>query len=785
MPHPEFDFSGAKSTTDTVLRALENDSRFARNIVAWKCLPATPPQYAPFPDELDPALVKVLQERGFSQLYTHQAEAVRLALEGRDLVVVTPTASGKTLCYNLPVLQQILREPESRALYLFPTKALSQDQMNEVHGIATKLERDIKVYTFDGDTPASARRAIRNSGHIVVTNPDMLHTGILPHHTLWVRLFENLKYVVIDEVHHYRGVFGSHLANIVRRLSRICRFYGSDPVFICCSATIANPAELTERLIEKPVALVDKSGAPTGEKHFIFYNPPLVNKELGIRKSAVKEASRLAMHFLMENIQTIVFARSRLRVEIITTYLKRMLSRAKRRSDNVRGYRGGYLPLERREIERGLKDKSILGVVSTNALELGIDIGQLQVSIMAGYPGTVSSTWQQGGRAGRRGATSAVILVGSSAPLDQFILAHPEYFFGASPESGIVNPNNVPILVSHLRCAAFELPIEDGEVFGVENLGPVLQFLEEEEVLHHNGNRWHYTSERYPAEEVSLRSANPENFVVLNISTVDHKVIAEVDFDSAPMLIHEDAVYIHQSQTFFIERLDYDGRTAYAKEVQVDYYTDAISKTDIRTLDIDEQAPLPTPGWDGVADAAELFTRNFGVVSVTTLVTKFKKVKFETHESVGYGEVKLPEREMQTESYWISFSDVVHELVPEKEMGGALVAMAQVLANVIPIHVMCDPRDFHVAGLVKSPDVEQATVFAYDAYPGGIGLAQKAYQLHDHLMRSALQLLDGCSCEGGCPSCVGPPLDVGQRGKDYARALFRQLLSQSEARVAS
>jgi DEAD/DEAH box helicase domain-containing protein len=775
MPHPKFDFNAPKTDAESALISFEDSKQFGDGIAHWKKLPPVSAQYAPFPPALDPKLVEILKARGIEQPYTHQAEAVQLALENKNLVVVTPTASGKTLCYNLPVLQSLIDEPETRALYLFPTKALSRDQMNEVHDVSTQLERDIKVYTFDGDTPASARRAIRNSGHIVVTNPDMLHTGILPHHTLWVRLFENLKYVVIDEIHHYRGVFGSHLANVLRRLKRICAFYGSHPTFICCSATIANPRELASKVIGEDVELVDQSGAPQGERHFIFYNPPLVNRELGIRRSSVKEASRIALHFLQENIQTITFARSRLRVEILTTYLKRMMRRLKKNPDLIRGYRGGYLPLERREIERGIKDGSILGVVSTNALELGIDIGQLQVSVMSGYPGSVSSTWQQGGRAGRRGGVSAIILVGSSAPLDQYILAHPEYFFGASPESGIINPNNVPILVSHLRCAAFELPIEDGEAFGVENPTPALKFLEDEEVLHHIKGRWHYTSERYPAEEVSLRSANPENFVVLNISTVDNKVLGEVDFDSAPELIHEDAIYIHQSQTYFVERLDYDGRTAYVKEVEVDYYTDAIAKTDIRTLDVDESAPLPTPGWDGMADAEGLFTRNLGVISVTTLVTKYKKVKFETHESVGYGDIALPEREMQTESYWIRFSDEAYDIIPEKEMGGALAAISQALANVIPIHVMCDPRDFRVAPMVKSPDNEEASVFVYDAYPGGMGLSQRAYEIHDDIIASALELLKGCCCDSGCPSCVGPPLEVGPRGKDYALNLLGSL----------
>ncbi len=408
------------------LDRLRQDETFVKNLTTWHTIQERPPRYAPFPEGLSSRLVEGLRKRGIEGLYTHQHQAVEAALRGEHVCVVTPTASGKTLCYNVPVLNTLLANPEARALYLFPTKALSQDQMHELTSTIEGLEVKLGAYTFDGDTPPSARKAVRSAGHVVVTNPDMLHTGILPHHTIWIRLFENLRYVVIDEVHHYRGVFGSHLANVLRRLKRICAFYGSDPQFICCSATIANPKEMAERIVEKPVTLVDDNGAPAGEKHFLFYNPPVVNRELGIRRSSVKEAARLARSLISRDIQSIVFARSRLRVEILTTYLKEAVRKMGKDHNMVRGYRGGYLPTERREIERGLRDCSVMAVVSTNALELGIDVGSLEACVICGYPGTIASTWQQGGRAGRRSGSSAVFLVATSSPLDQFIISHPE-----------------------------------------------------------------------------------------------------------------------------------------------------------------------------------------------------------------------------------------------------------------------------------------------------------------------------------------------------------------------
>ena len=795
---------------DILEKHLVADRRYGPNITRCKHLPAKPARYAPFPKTMSDALIQVMRARGIEQLYSHQAEAIEHVQSGKNVTVVTPTASGKTLCYNLPVIDRLIDQPESRALYLFPTKALSQDQLNELYGITQALDRDFKVYTFDGDTPQHARKAIRTAGHIVVTNPDMLHTGILPHHTLWIRLFENLSYIVIDELHHYRGVFGSHLANVIRRLKRICEFYGSSPQYICCSATIANPKELAETIVEEPFEVVDKNGAPQGEKYFVFYNPPVVNAELGIRRSHVKESARLAARFVYEGVQTIVFARSRLRVEILTTYLKRIMKRLRRNPKQIQGYRGGYLPLERRAIEKGVKEGEILGVVSTNALELGIDIGSLSVSILAGYPGTIASTWQQGGRAGRRQGASLVLLIASSSALNQFMVQHPEYFFGQSPEAGIVNPDNLAILASHVKCAAFELPFEDGETFGKTEIGDILRYLEESQILRHTGGRWYWASERYPAEEISLRSATPENFVVLNTSR-KNEVIGEVDYESAPLLIHDEAIYLHQTQSYLIDRLDWDQRIAYAREIDSDYYTDAQVKTDIKILreDLCESAAraAPAPPENVIAFPSEKVvqkgeqvlaegpllkgdraeesepvelgevTRSTGDVSVTMLATKYKKIKFETHENVGYGEIHLPEQELQTEAYWLSFPEGLTEQFRLRglDLGGGLHGLATLLMQVVPVFVMCDPRDIRPVAMLKSPYNEQPTVYLYDRYPGGIGICRSIYDRHDRIVRAALQRLKECDCPRGCPSCVGPTLEVGATGKRSTEALLGRL----------
>lgn len=754
---------------------LRKDDSFLANLTTWQTIPPRPARYAGFPESLDARLVAGLRKRGIADLYTHQTEAVEAAVSGEDVCVVTPTASGKTLCYNLPVLNRLIANPEARALYLFPTKALSQDQVHELKSFIDDLEVKIGTYTFDGDTPASARKAVRQAGHIVVTNPDMLHAGILPHHTIWIRLFENLEYVVIDELHHYRGVFGSHLANVIRRLKRICAFYGSNPKFICCSATIANPAEMAEKIIERPVHLVDNNGAPQGERHFLFYNPPVVNAELGIRKSAVKEVSRLATHFLSKGVQSIIFARSRLRVEILTTYLKDSVRKMQKNHNLVKGYRGGYLPTERREIERGLRDGDIMTVISTNALELGIDIGSLDVCIMTGYSGSVASTWQQAGRAGRRTGVSLVVLVATSAPLDQYIIAHPEYFFDQAPENATVDPNNLLIVTSHIKCAAFELPFTDEEAFGLDRASTqeILAYLEENRVVRHVRDKWHWSEESYPAEEVSLRTSAPGNVVILD-TTDNGRVIGEVDLFAAPVEVYPNAIYIHQSVQYTIDELDLEDRKAYARPVETDYYTDAQIKVDLKVIDTFRDEMI-----GGV-------TKCCGELSVTWLPTMYKKIKFGTHENVGFGEIHLPETTMHTASYWIDFPEELSESfgVGQEELGAGLNALANTLRQVAPVQVLCDLTDIRAHANLRSPFSERPAIFLYETYPGGVGFSEKLFTHHDRMFEAAIALLSDCGCAAGCPSCVGTALETGQRAKDTALRLAHLALGIDETREA-
>lgn len=832
------------------LQSLTRTAHLARNFTHLHHVPAREARYADFPPELDERLVRALNGRGFTQLYSHQSSAIRAALNGEDMVVVTPTASGKTMCFNVPVVQEILTNPESRALFLFPTKALAQDQYNELYELTTAAGGKIKVYTFDGDTPSNARRAIRVAGNIVLTNPDMLHNGILPHHTTWIKLFENLKYVVIDEVHHYRGVFGSHVANVMRRLARVCEFYGSHPQFICCSATIANPREIAETLTERKCTLIDDNGAPSGEKYFLFYNPPIINEDLGIRRGVVNETRRVAARFLATDTPTIVFARSRMRVEVLLNYLKKTMRKLHKNPERVAGYRGGYLPNERRVIEQGIKSGAIVGVVSTNALELGIDIGQLKAAVIAGYPGSVASTWQQAGRAGRKGEASAVVMVASSSPLDQFFITHPQYFFGKAPESAIVNPDNVAILANHIKCAAFELPFIDTEKFGLVDPSAVLRYLEDQHIIRHSGGKWHWSSDVYPAEGISLRSASAENFVVVNTRD-KNRIMAEVDYDSAPFLIHTEAIYMHMSQTYYIENLDWERRTAYARPQSSDYYTDALANTNIRVLQVDtsepwystgteEEAPqadperplvraaameeypvtkTPDPGPSASSDyppygpdevrrrvegepptapdsreprlnvqiPQPMISRNFGEVVVSTLVAKFKKIKFETHENIGYGDIHVPPLEMQTEAYWMVFNPEASQWMREAglDLGAGLSGLASLLSNIVPLFVLCDPRDLASLPMVRSTHDELPVIYFYDKYPGGIGLARKVFDMDRHVLTAAADVLGACGCGSGCPSCVGPELESGADAKLSARVLLEAMLRDSTACTAT
>lgn len=724
------------------LSELIEQLKLNENIIHWHEIEPKEARTKEIPCEVEDRIRSALHKRGIEKLYTHQYTAFQTVQNGENIVAVTPTASGKTLCYNLPVLQAIAENPANRALYLFPTKALAQDQKSELNEMIHEMGIDIKSFTYDGDTSPVIRQKVRKAGHIVITNPDMLHSAILPHHTKWVSLFENLKYIVIDELHTYRGVFGSHVANVIRRLKRICKFYGSHPIFICTSATIANPKELAEQLTGNPMQLIDDNGAPSGRKHFVFYNPPIVNKPLNIRKSATVEVNQLAKQFLENNIQTIVFARSRVRVEIILSHLQELVKQ-EIGSKSIRGYRGGYLPKQRREIEKGLREGDILGVVSTNALELGVDIGQLQVCVMTGYPGSVASTWQQAGRAGRRYGEALIIMVASSTPIDQYIVQNPDYFFERSPEYARINPENLIILVDHLKCAAYELPFQDGEQFGSLDIQEILEYLVEERVLHQNGGKFYWANQSFPATNISLRSASQENVVIIDQTDVANvNIIGEMDRFSAMTLLHDEAIYLHEGVQYQVEKLDWEHNKAYVKEVNVEYYTDANLAVQLKVLEIDKTVNRKQ---------ASIY---YGDVTVNMLPTIFKKIRLTTFENIGSGPIYLPEEELHTSATWLELTNLDEKLT-DKTVEQLLLGVANVIQHIVPIHVMCDRNDIHVVSQIKAAHTGLPTIFIYDHYPGGIGLAKDVFNRFDEIKNAAAQLINKCPCEDGCPSCIG------------------------------
>ena len=707
-------------------------------------IPAAEARFASLPDDVRPELARALAARGIERLYSHQADAYNAVRSGRHLVVVTPTASGKTLCYNLPVLQRLLERPDRRALFVFPTKALAQDQLAELSALKHGLPIDLRVDTYDGDTSPGRRTAIREAGHIVMTNPDMLHAGLLPHHTRWRRLFSSLDFVVIDELHMYRGLFGSQVANVIRRLKRICAFYGSTPTFICASATIANPLQLAKRLLEEEnIELVERNGAPRGERRLVFYNPPLLNRETGIRRSSMLEARRIAAPWIRSGVQTIVFCRSRLQVEVMLSYLRQDLAPRLDAAQRVRGYRAGYLPLHRREIEAGLRSGEITSVVSTNALELGIDIGSLQTAILVGYPGTIASTWQQLGRAGRRSG-SVGVFVASSSPLDQFIVRHPEYFLSADPEEGLIDPDNLLLLAAHLQAGLFELPFEDKERLGRADVRELLELFEEDGSASRSAGRWFWSRQAFPAEEIHLRRIAADNVVIIDTSQPRPRVIGEMDQFTAPVLLHEEAVYLHEGAQFHVERLDWEEKKAYVHPVEVDYYTDALASVTVQVLDT-----FAGPDQEGLA-------RSHGELKITALASMFKKIRFHTHENIGSGPIHLPEQTLHTTGYGITVDEELWRTLGRQTLEAGLQGMAHSLRYVASLRLMCDPRDLGAVAEVRSVTTRLPTVTVYEMYPGGVGYSRRMFELHRELLEHAAALVRDCPCLAGCPSCVGP-----------------------------
>ncbi len=743
-------------------------------------------EYSGFSQKLNPEIVDIYKRKGIDRMFSHQREAVDKILEGNNVVVSTPTASGKTLIYNTVTLNSLMNNKAAKSLYLFPTKALSQDQLKELFDLNKLLGDKLGLFTYDGDTPQTTRKAIRKQAQIVITNPYMLHSGILPHHTKWINLFENLKYVIIDELHYYTGVFGSHMGNIIRRLKRICDFYGSDPIFIMSSATISNPKELAEMITEEKVVLIDKNGAPRGEKYIVFLNPPVVNKQLGIRKSYITLAREVSGILLKNGLSIITFTNARLITEVLVKYLKNDFEKNVNQRGTIRGYRGGYLPAKRREIERGLKNGSIRGVVSTNALELGIDIGSLDGVVLASYPGTISSTWQRIGRAGRRSSSSIGVLVASSSPVNQYIVNHPEYFTGKSPETGRINPDNLTILIDHIKCAAFELPFVKGEKFGNEDLNEILNYLAENKILLNRDDKWFWSEEGYPADAVSINRVSSDNFVVVDTTSVE-RVIAEVDFSSALETLHEKAIYILEGEQYIVEKFDFDNRKAFVKESNSDYYTDAITYTKVSILDIFDYTNN------------NYYDFSVGDVHVFSQVVGFKKLKFFTNENVGAGDLQLPQREMHSTAFWITIKKELLDSVNlnNEDKIEAVNGIAYLMRHIGAVLLMCDVKDLGVSvednitknslntGFgKKSPLLSQQdgvygfepNIYIYDSYPNGIGFSEVLYREGETLLNEILKTLEDCNCPGGCPSCVGPPIRKGGKHKDAAKFIIKSLL---------
>jgi DEAD/DEAH box helicase domain-containing protein len=765
---------------DGALLAQRLERRYADRITGSFTLPGREGRYAPIPDEVPAALAEALRARGIERLYAHQAQAWEATRRGEHVAIVTPTASGKSLCYTLPVLSAAMT-CQAKALYLFPTKALAQDQVAELLELNRAGELGVKAFTFDGDTPGDARQAIRLHGDIVVSNPDMLHQAILPHHTKWAQFFENLQYVVIDEIHTYRGVFGSHVTNVLRRLKRICAFYGASPQFILCSATIGNPQAHAQALIEERVHAITESGAPTGDKHVLLWNPPVVNADLGLRASARSQSNRIARIAIKSGLKTLVFAQSRLMVEVLTKYLKDIFDHDPRKPARIRAYRGGYLPTERRQAERAMRQGRIDGIVSTSALELGVDIGSLDVVILNGYPGSVAATWQRFGRAGRRQRPCLGVLVASSQPLDQYVVRHPDFFADAPPEHARTAPDQPLILFDHIRCAAFELPFNAGEPFGPVDPLVYLEALAESEVVHREGERWEWIADSYPANAVSLRSVADGNFVVVDRTDGKQTIIAEVYYSAAAPTLYEGAIHMVQSTPYQVERLDWEGRKAYVSRTQVDYYTDSIDYTRLKVLERFDGGPA------GRGDA------HHGEVHVVRRVSGYKKIRYYTHENIGYGPVNLPDQELHTTAVWWQLPQAAlgKAFASRQDALDGFLAASHALHVVATVAVMADARDLQkavgngdgawfaladqsgrgqlrgVEGAEGAASLEQAfvpTVYLYDNFPGGVGLSEPLWQRQGELVQRAGELVQRCDCKAGCPACVGPVLAAHEEG---------------------
>lgn len=763
-------------TPADIARDLQADPELRDAFAHWRRFPERPGLTADFPAGLDPRLVELFRSRGVVDPYRHQVEAMEHALAGEDVLIATPTASGKTLAYTAPVLQRLLEtNGGARSIWMFPTKALSQDQSSNLNALIEALGEPWHSFTYDGDTPPSVRRTLRERGHVILTNPWMLHQGILPNHAKWADLFRGLAYIVIDEVHTLSGVFGSHAANVLRRLVRLAEHYGARPRFLLSSATLRDPGEHAERLIGRPVRVVEADASPSGERIFGVYNPPVVNPVAGLRANALEEARRLALRICGPDHQTIFFCNRRTGVEVLTRYLREQAPRMGLQEDEVRGYRGGYLPLLRREVEGALRSGEVKVVVSTNALELGIDIGRLDAAVLVGYPGTQASFWQRVGRVGRRGGTSLVVMIARSDPTDQYLAHHPEYLFGAPRERLGIDPDNLVILSEQLKCAAFELAFRRGDAFGdAPHVDDVLDYLaEESQLLLAKNDAWYWMADAYPAQDVSLAGGEPDNVLVLDLDT--ERAIGEVDREGSITAVHEGAIYQVEGETWKIERFDHKNRRAYARSVSTDYFTDAQTDTEVRVLRLEARRSRPSDYdvWSGE-------------VHVTTVATQYKKIRFYTRENVGAEDIHLPPEELDTDAFVITISEESAADLGLHQGDGAAAwrAVGVLVRRTAPLFLRCRPGDLGLSATIKSKHFDAPALFLYERVQGGVGLSNLLLEGHRELLEAALEIVARCTCPRGCPSCVGPIEEVGAAGKETARRVLEHLIAGEPAGAA-
>jgi DEAD/DEAH box helicase domain-containing protein len=726
------------------LDALKRRPGYAGQLVHERFIPPRKARYAELRHPLPAALQQALATQGINRLYSHQAAAIDRVRSREHVVVVTATASGKTLCYNLPVLESLLTDPGSRALYLFPTKALAQDQAGALGEFGLP---DLICGTYDGDTPQPQRRRLRREAHVVLTNPDMLHVGILPQHHRWTEFFERLKYVVIDDVHVYRGVFGSNVANIIRRLRRICRLYGADPVFICTSATIANPQEFAGALIGLPVSVVADDGSPSGPRWVTLWNPPLIDLARARRRSAYSEASAVFTAFIRRGVRTITFTQARKITELVYRYARAALEHdAPDLAGRISPYRAGYLPEERRAIERRLFDGDLLGVISTSALELGIDVGELDAAILVGYPGSIASTWQRAGRAGRRTDEALVMLIALEDALDQYLMRRPDYLFARPVEHAVIDPENPYILAGHLRCAAAEAPLaeEDRQIFG-DHTVEIAQLLTEHGELTPRLQRWYWAKESYPAGDVEVRSVGGTAFRIVDITR--NRLIGTVDGARACEQVHPGAVYLHQGEAYLVRDFDVAHRTAGVVPSDGDYYTQARSTTELDILAVTKQR-----AWGPT-------TAYFGEVEVSTQVISFARKRLFSEEVLGEEPLDLPEERLQTAAVWFSIPAQLEAEVRRQglDLAGGIHAVEHAAIGLLPLFAMCDRWDLGGVSYPRYPELGGPAIFIYEGHPGGVGITEKGYALLDDLMQATLDTIEACPCEAGCPSCIQSP----------------------------